>query len=76
MLSNSKRFNADDNAGVDLYDSTHDNEHASIFSQYLQHPSEPNEKLYNSENLFDDSNILNAKWLRKTKAYLARRNKI
>jgi len=52
------------------YNSTHKDEYSSGSGEYLIHETEPKDHLNNSENLFDDSNSKDRKWLKSAKMYL------
>jgi hypothetical protein len=75
MLSNNKKKSTEISVGGILYDSTHSDNNTGRYNLSLPQNSKSKEDLYNSENLFDDSNSQDAKWLKKTKTYIAKINK-
>lgn len=72
MVSNNKKFIPIRNGKKYLYDSTQKNEINNGYDVYLPHAAEPKDHLNNVGNLFHDSNIQNARWLKLARLYIAR----
>ena len=76
MSSNRRNLNIAVHGDIGLYETTRKPRYIDVNDQYLSHSSEPKDHLNNPDNLFDDSNSRDRKWVKLVKDYQATVHKV